>query len=167
MQAQEDAPWWKKLFKQETVDEQDQQEPRTEERPVNTPDSLATTQRKEVFTDTTHTPILPGTIRIEEPNGFERLDSLFMASPPKRQGYRLQIFFGPLQSAREARSTFIAERKDFPCYLVQNPPNFAVQIGDFRNQLEAHRLLEELKGKYPGAIVVPAEIENPGVKKQS
>jgi hypothetical protein len=104
-----------------------------------------------------------GQVTVHTPPQMGRIDSLYKANPPKSDGFRIQIYFGDLTEARAKRSTFLAARKDIPCYLVQNSPNFAVQVGDFRDQLEAYRILQELKISYPGAIIVSTEIEMPRI----
>lgn len=165
--AQDDQPWWKKLFRKETVDEMDEPKsddgemvtPRLED---STPDTVETDELpgevRPAFSDR------PGQINVSLPAGFERLDSAFREQPPALNGFRVQVYFGNLNGAREHRSTYIGEDHPYPAYLVQNPPNFAVQIGDFRDQLEAHRVLRHLKETYPSAIVVPSEIEWPPVE---
>lgn len=165
--AQDDRPWWKKLFRKETVDEMDQPTKQQEEADtVLKVDDVPAGVDSVTESSTDFRPLVerPGKIELNLPDGFGRLDSTFREDPPKLEGYRVQVYFGDLNSAREQRSTYISESYPYPAYLVQNPPNFAVQIGDFRDQLEAYRVLTFLKETYPAAIVVPAEIEWPSVE---
>lgn len=161
-QAQEDS-WWKKLFKKETVDEMektpseekeviDYTQPETETPSVEESKDTITLSKPAVLQQR-------GDVRITEPKGFASLDSLFRENPPVIEGYRIQIFFGDLQTARGERANFLKRSIDTPCYLVQNPPNFVVQVGNYRTQLEAHRYLNELKEIYPSARIIPTEIQ--------
>lgn len=159
--AQEDSPWWKKLFKKETVEDIESSEPEVvepsfpaEEVPEMTPEAEDTVSHidKSARLDQR------GDVQLSLPNGFDSLDSLFKKDPPEIMGYRVQIFFGGLEDARQNRSGFIKQKSEYNCYLVQNPPNFAVLIGDFRTHLEAHKALVEIKTVYPSALIVPHEI---------
>ncbi|WP_306641743.1 SPOR domain-containing protein [Sanyastnella coralliicola] len=164
LKAQDDLPWWKKMFRKETVDEM--AEPEKTPPPVVTPVEDKAKEDKVMVEKPDTTVNLANTgetgyVTITLPPGLDRLDSLYMKEPPMVQGYRVQIYFGSLSQARELRGNFISENKDLPCYLVQNPPNFAVQIGDFRSELDAYRVQEELKAQFPNSIIVQTAIENP------
>ena len=161
-QPQEES-WWKKLFKKETVDEMENTSPAEREVIDYTqPEVESPSANDSIDTITAAEPAVlqqRGDIRINEPRGFASLDSLFRENPPIIEGFRIQIFFGDLQTAREERSTFLKRSTDTPCYLVQNPPNFVVQVGNYRTHLEAHRYLNELKEIYPSARIIPTEIQ--------
>lgn len=167
--AQDDTPWWKRLFRKETVEEMEEKEakprvPDVIEAPMDT--ILSGEGNDDVApTDSMAIPVLrkdrEGEITLQLPKGMERLDSLFLEQPPELMGYRVQVYFGRLNDARDRRGDYLRSELEYSSYLIQNPPNFAVQLGDFRTELEAWRVLQELKELYPAAIVVPAEIEWP------
>ena len=161
--SQDDSSWWRKLFKKETVEEMKTEEP--EEKPVPVPQDTVKILPIDAPVEVVHTvPSTldrPGNIQVSTPTHFTKLDSSFRKNPPALEGYRIQIYFGDLEKARAIRTGFLNSTKAHPCYLEQNPPSFAVQVGDFRTSLDAHRALEEIKLNYPGALVVPAEIEIP------
>ncbi|MBI1266103.1 MAG: hypothetical protein GC193_01595 [Cryomorphaceae bacterium] len=157
----QEQTWWEKMFRKEKVEEM---KGGTEEEPVKVQVPQDTMKEKPVVS--VPQPIVTngeGLIIVHTPAKLNRLDSLHRADPPKLDGYRVQIYFGDLSEARGRRSAFLSSHKDMPCYMVQNPPNFAVQVGDFRDQLEAYRHLQQLKSSYPGAIVVSSEIEMPRI----
>lgn len=162
-QAQDDN-WWRKLFRKDTVEEQ---ETLPSTAPVDSPEVTAPSLPPESFPkshDTLRTPGSQGLVLRNEPARLATLDSLYRENPPELTGYRVQVFFGSLQQAREVRKTFMETYREVPCYLIQNPPSFAVQIGNFRTQLDAYREARAFKATYPGAIVVPAKIESPQTK---
>lgn len=172
--AQDDAPWWKRLFRKETVEEMEQEgdSPAVPEAAEVPADSVMIDGGAEELsrTDSVDAPVLrrvlPGEITMALPEGIGRLDSLYMEHPPALMGYRVQVYFGRLQDARDQRAEYIRSDLDYPSYLIQNPPNFAVQLGDFRTRLEAWRAMQDLKELYPASIVVPAEIEWPSLESQ-
>lgn len=156
----QDDNWWRKLFRKDTVEEHTV--PATV--PVDSPEVSAPTDPPERFPtvyDTVRTPLVSGRIIRNEPTKLVVLDSLYRAYPPEVSGFRIQVYFGNLQQAREVRKGLMERNRDVPCYLVQNPPSFAVQIGDYRTQLDAFRESLLYKQEFPGAIVVPARIEAP------
>ncbi len=163
--AQEDN-WWRKLFRKEAVEEKATERVEVGKQEVVSPappnlssDSLVADPLSD--TVTVLNPDLPGRVTYSLPSGLDRVDSLYRESPPLLSGYRIQVYFGDLISAREQRKTFMAEHPELPCYLVQNPPNFAIQVGDYRTHLDAYREALQLKALYPAAIVVPSPIETP------
>ena len=156
----QDGDWWRKLFRKDTVEEQTL--PSTS--PVDSPEVTAPSLPPEQFpkgSDTVKTDATNGLIVRNEPYLLAKLDSMYREDPPEISGFRIQVFFGNLQQAREVRKTFMELNREVPCYLIQNPPSFAVQIGNYRTQLDAYREAREYKAAYPGAIVVPARIETP------
>lgn len=153
----QDGPWWKNLFKKETVEEIED-------------DTIDTTKEETDLGDLDlkdTIPVIipmitePGLITITTPFGLDTLNRSLTKKPKPINGFRIQIFFGSLSTAKTERSSFMGSHEDQPCYLVQNVPNYAVRVGDFRSELEAHRQLQELKLRYPSAYIVPDEIEFP------
>ena len=93
---------------------------------------------------------------------IQSLDSLGKSEAKPIQGYRIQIYFGSLSEARAVKASF---RKDFPevsCQLLPISPNYAVTVGNFRNQWEARRALDSGEvGQWTNALVIPSEIDFP------
>ena len=161
--AAQDDPWWKKLFKKETVNELESSDPQEEEMPP------ATFENEPEAIDSLVIPSFtmePGVVSIQTPGKLDSLDARQLEDPLPIKGYRIQIFYGNYDNARSERSKYMSEHDDDPCYLVNNNPNFAVRVGDFRTELDAHRQLNEIKGQYPFAYVVPDQIEFPELISQ-
>lgn len=79
-------------------------------------------------------------------------------------GFRVQIYFGDLESAREIRATCRKSMGELGVYLESISPNYSVAIGNFRDRWEAEPALKELKKSYRQALIIPAEIELPELK---
>lgn len=164
--AQDDG-WWKNLFKKETAEgvQSSPTDSMQESEELASPNEGLITAPAETI-DTVEAVFVPsriGQITVSKPAGISRLDSLYRAEPPTLRGYRIQIYFGDLSSAREKRLQFISANEYLPCYMVQNAPNFAVLVGDFRTHLDAYRAAQAIKATYPLATIVPAKIEPPTI----
>jgi len=79
------------------------------------------------------------------------------------QGYRIQIFFGPLDQAKAKRQEYISKGLLHQAYLEQNVPDFSLRIGDFLSESEARQELKNLRPIYPNAFLVKGHIEPPNL----
>jgi hypothetical protein len=84
---------------------------------------------------------------------------------PCIKGWRINIFFeaGNLSKrmAVEAKSHFVENHADIPCYLIFQEPYYKIRIGDFRTKVEAVKVLKEITAEYPNAFVVEDDINFP------
>jgi hypothetical protein len=79
----------------------------------------------------------------------------------KHKGYRVQVFLGSYAQCRDERAKYQKSGILFPSYQIQNAPDYAVRVGDFRNIVEAMTALKDIKRNYPGAFIIPDDIEPP------
>ena len=154
--AQDDAPWWKNMFRKEAVNEAEKTQDAT---PIDMPvDSINNTNEviDSLFEETPAEELLvrPGQIKVEQSPLLTKLDSLYKENPPRIMGYRIKIYFGNLQEARGIKANHVSSGNREGCYVKQYPPNFAVVVGNFRTEEAAQQRLQELKQLYPGATVV-------------
>lgn len=77
------------------------------------------------------------------------------------KGYRVQIHFGSLESAREVRAKCRRQLAGKKVYLESIAPNYIVSVGNYRDRWEAEFELGALKKSYPNAVIVPTDIETP------
>jgi hypothetical protein len=82
-------------------------------------------------------------------------------------GYRIQVFFdsgsNSSDRARSARDSFFFKFPEIPAYISWKAPNYRVRVGDFRNRLEAERVLQQIIPEYPNAWVIKDEINFPQI----
>ena len=73
----------------------------------------------------------------------------FMNNPDARHnGSRYQIFQGSSRSAAyAANANFLSLFPEMPTYVVYEPPNFKVRVGDFRFKFEAIAFRQEMIDK--------------------
>ncbi len=86
-------------------------------------------------------------------------------------GYRIQIFSGSGNNAREQANKVAQEFKHyFPdfdpdlIYFNYRAPYFKVRVGDFRNRNEAFELYKKINRKFPSSYIVKSRIKFPKLK---
>lgn len=172
LQAQDDVPWWRQLFGTSEVGPESTGAPDAEVSPtLPQPDAMDVEQEgmmegsasEESLRSDVNLWVPPegsGSLFLNVPEAIEALDSLRPEPEDVRiPGFRIQLFMGKLDSARSLRNHLLTEG-DLDCevHLAPYPPAFGVQVGDFRTFLSAHRVKRSLMGRFPDALVVPAEL---------
>ena len=75
-------------------------------------------------------------------------------------GYRIQLFAGNSKvDALKVKSDFISKFENNYPEVIYQVPNFKVRVGNFRDRLEATKMLETYKVEFPYAFIVQDEIE--------
>lgn len=87
------------------------------------------------------------------------------------QGFRIQIYYSSVRSAREessrARAEFISKFPDLISYAeYQEPGWFMVRAGDYRSKTEGYKDLLLVRKVFPNAYLVPATINFPDLKEK-
>ncbi|MDA9898101.1 SPOR domain-containing protein [Flavobacteriales bacterium] len=75
------------------------------------------------------------------------------------EGYRVQIHHNQSQSREESQKVRAQFSSDFPhlkTYLEFKSPYYKIQVGNFVDKLEAHKIQKEISRKYKGTYIVPA-----------
>jgi hypothetical protein len=86
-------------------------------------------------------------------------------------GYRIQIYYSSVRSAREesakTRQEFIDKFPDMISYAeYQEPGWFIVRTGDYRSKTEGYKDFIAVRRVFPNAYLVPATINYPDLKKK-
>lgn len=68
--------------------------------------------------------------------------------------YRLQIFSGSLNNAKETRSDYSELDLNVESVIVYEEPNYKVWVGNFRNRIQADRTFTKIKEDYPNALII-------------
>jgi len=86
------------------------------------------------------------------------------ATSPQIVGYRVQLFFdSDRKLVDEARSKFIAAYPKVDSYIVFTAPNYVLKVGDFRTELEAERIKDNLFVNFPTSFIVKELINLPRI----
>ena len=153
-----ESGWWKGLFRQTVPDAK----------------SLVCTSQDTLFTasktDSLSTPTVAadslqtfsgqGSVSWVMDDQVAQLDSVAKDNPRPMQGCRIQIYFGSLSEARAVKAAFRKEHPKVGCQLLPISPNYAVTVGNFRDQWQARQVLESGDlGAWRNALVIPSEID--------
>lgn len=68
--------------------------------------------------------------------------------------YKIQIFYGDNNTSRKTLSDFKKEFKNLDGTIIFNTPVYKVWVGNFKTRIEAERNLEEVKKRYPNALLI-------------
>lgn len=101
----------------------------------------------------------PGQITINEGPRIKELAAKYDRMKHIQKGYRVQIYLGDRKGQGEARKKFNELFPDYASYPDYQAPNFKVRVGDFKHRADAERLLYEVRKEFPGAFIVPDEVE--------
>lgn len=86
------------------------------------------------------------------------------ATSPQITGYRVQLFFdSDRKLVDEARGNFIAAYPKVDSYIVFTAPNYVLKVGDFRTELEAERIKDNLFVNFPTSFIVKELINLPRI----
>lgn len=167
--AQDDRPWWKSLFKGQTVQ---QEVPSVEAVPVSVPvldsvepNAVEGDERREGEEESLEVLFFEqggicGSAQWSITDEVAALDSAEVDPKAIRiPGYRVQLFMGRLDSARSLRRHLLqSERIEHAVYVTPYPPLFGVTMGNFTGPLAAHRVREGLLHDFPQSLVVPLSL---------
>lgn len=101
----------------------------------------------------------PGKINLIQPAEIEKLDSLKKLYPTRPNGYRVQIFFGKRDKAREKKVEFITKYPEVGAYISYLAPNFRLRVGDFRTKIACEEFKREISKDFPASYIVKDKIE--------
>jgi len=101
---------------------------------------------------------MPPTIR--RPAEVAAWDSTARAQPAAADGFRVQLYLGDLQAARQLRAD-LRRQQPLPVYVMDLAPNYRVCLGDFRDRFAAEHLRAQWLAAYPTATVIPCSIAPP------
>ena len=72
-------------------------------------------------------------------------------------GYRIQLYNGNEQKAKQYKERFKLEFPGIYSKLVYNAPEWKIQVGNYKTKLDADKALMRFKKKFFGIIVIPIE----------
>lgn len=93
-----------------------------------------------------------GIVTIEQDEEITKL--LDMKKDPETNNlYKIQIYSGNRSGAESAINEFQETFSSWPARMEYDTPYYKIQIGNFRNRLEADRALIKIKKEYPNAFI--------------
>jgi len=67
--------------------------------------------------------------------------------------YNIQVYNGDNKAASDVLREVRSKYNSWPSDIIYETPNYKVLIGNFRNRLEADRVLLQIKNDYPAAFI--------------
>ncbi|MEN2992270.1 MAG: SPOR domain-containing protein [Bacteroidia bacterium] len=77
-------------------------------------------------------------------------------------GYRIQVLTTPSRKIADSLRFFLLENyPQHSVYMLYEPPNYKLRVGDFLDRREAEEWLEHYRKDFSGAFVVPDKVLRP------
>jgi hypothetical protein len=86
------------------------------------------------------------------------------ATNPQITGYRVQLFFDTNKNTVDnARSRFVSMFPKVDTYVEFVAPNYFLKVGDFRTQVEAEKVKDQVNSSFPTSFVVKEKVNLPRI----
>lgn len=95
-----------------------------------------------------------GKINIEQDNKITDLLAIYKTANESASYYRIQVGFGDYAKAQEIKSKVEQDFPALPSNIDFDSPTYRVRVGRFKNKLDAERKFQELRQKYPDAMLL-------------
>lgn len=95
-----------------------------------------------------------GRVTVEQDPAIGKLLAIYTRGNSDTQYYTIQIGFGSFSMAEQLKAEAEIDFPDWPAKIVFDSPTYRVQVGRFRNRLDAEREFLEVRKKYPGALLL-------------
>ncbi|TFG76048.1 MAG: SPOR domain-containing protein [Flavobacteriales bacterium] len=95
-----------------------------------------------------------GQINIEQDQKISELLDAYKSMNENADYYRIQVGFGSFDQAQRIKSEVEIDFPDMPSKIDFDSPTYRVRLGQFKNRLEAERKYNEVRLKYPDAMLL-------------
>jgi hypothetical protein len=95
-----------------------------------------------------------GQIKIEQDPKINTLLNAYKSMNENADYYRIQVGFGSFDKAQKIKSEVEIDFPDLPSKIDFDSPTYRVRLGQFKNRLEAERKYNEVRQKYPDAMLL-------------
>ena len=96
-----------------------------------------------------------GKISIEQDSKIDELLEIYKKSLDKTDYYRIQVgFVSNNQKAQEIKSNVEIDFPELPSQIDFDSPTYRIRVGRFKSKLEAERKFNEVRKKYPNAMLL-------------
>lgn len=98
-----------------------------------------------------------GQVSIDQDPGIGKLLEIYKEANASAGFYTIQIGFGTYDYAEALKGEVSLEFPEYEPRVVFDSPTYRVQVGQFRNRLEAEKKYIEVRRKFPGALLLKPE----------
>jgi hypothetical protein len=101
-----------------------------------------------------------GAVNIEQDKKLEDLLVIYKLYNEGNEFYRIQVGFGSHDKAQKIKSNVEIDFPEMYLKIDFDSPTYRVRLGRFKTKLEGERKLQEVRRKYPAAMLLkPKKIE--------
>ena len=100
-----------------------------------------------------------GNIVINKSNKLDSIIKLKKELNSKIQNLRIQIYSGDRDNAEQTIQEFIEIFNDTTADVIYETPNYKVWVGNYYTQLEADKILVEIRKKFRSAFIFRPELQ--------
>ena len=95
-----------------------------------------------------------GTINVEQEEKLESLLEIYKSYNKTTEYYRIQVGFGSHATAQRIKSNVEIDFPEMYSKIDFDSPTYRVRLGRFKTKLEGERKLQEVRRKYPAAMLL-------------
>lgn len=96
-----------------------------------------------------------GKVSIDQDPQISQLLELYKKSLDKNDYYRIQVgFVSNNEKAQEIKSNVEIDFPELPSQIDFDSPTYRIRVGRFKSKLEAERKFNEVRKKYPNAMLL-------------
>jgi len=95
-----------------------------------------------------------GQINIEQDNEISELLEIYKSNKSNSEYYRIQVGFGDYTKAQNIKSNVEVDFPELSSKIDFDSPTYRVRVGRFKSKLEAERKFNEVRKKYPDAMLL-------------
>ncbi len=100
-----------------------------------------------------------GSIKINQSNKLDSIIKLKKELNSKIQNLRIQIYSGDRENAEQIIQEFNEIFNDTTADVIYETPNYKVWVGNYYTQLEADKILIEIRKKFRSAFIFRPEFQ--------
>ena len=100
-----------------------------------------------------------GSIKINQSNKLDSIIKLKKELNTKIQNLRIQIYSGDRENAEQIIQEFNEIFNDTTADVIYETPNYKVWVGNYYTQLEADKILIEIRKKFRSAFIFRPEFQ--------
>ena len=95
-----------------------------------------------------------GQVSIEQDEKIGQLLDLYKTALKTSEYYRIQVGFGSHAQAQNIKSNVEVDFPNLPSKIDFDSPTYRVRVGKFKTKMEAERKFNEVREKYPNAMLL-------------
>lgn len=93
-------------------------------------------------------------VNIQQDQKIDKLLEIYKTSLSNNEYYRIQVGFGDYAMAQKLKANIEEDFPNLPSKIDFDSPTYRVRVGRFASKLDAERKFNEVRIKYPDAMLL-------------